>query len=246
MIEIKVVPRNHVLLLGRFFHVIQGDSMNIDFTSTIPYIPYLLAGIWITIQIAAIGAFFGTILGFILSFITSKDNLVSKFFGIIIDFFRGTPLLFQIYFLHYGVTQLIPGFVPSAITSASIVFSLNSAAYLSEILRAGINSIDKGQIEAAVSLGVSKRDVAFFIIIPIALKNVLPAIINEFITLTKETSVASYIGVSELLRRFQIVQGTTFRPFEPLIIVGIIYFSMNKILSFFGRRLERKLSYDNR
>lgn len=220
--------------------------MNIDFTSTIPFIPYLLAGIKITIQIAVIGAFFGTILGFILSFITSKNNVISKFFGLIIDFFRGTPLLFQLVFFHYGISQLIPDFVPTAITSASVVFSLNSAAYLSEILRAGINSIDKGQIEAAVSLGVSKRDVAFFIVIPIALKNVLPAIVNEFITLTKETSVASYIGVSELLRRTQIIRGTTFRPFEPLLIVGIIYFLMNKILSHFGRKLERKLSYDKR
>lgn len=220
--------------------------MNIDFTSTIPFIPYLLAGIKITILIAVVGAFFGTILGLILSLITSKDNVISKFFGLLIDFFRGTPLLFQLVFFHYGISQLIPSFVPTALTSALVVFSLNSAAYLSEVLRAGINSIDKGQIEAAVSLGVSKKDVALFIVIPIALKNVLPAIVNEFITLTKETSVASYIGVSELLRREQIIAGTTFRPFEPLLIVGIIYFSLNKVLSYFGRRLERKLNYDQR
>ena len=161
--------------------------MNIDFTSTIPFIPYLLAGIKITIQIAVIGAFFGTILGLLLSLITSKDNFISKIFGVIIDFFRGTPLLFQLVFFHYGISQIIPSFIPSALTSALVVFSINSAAYLSEVLRAGINSIDKGQIEAAVSLGVSKKDIALSIVIPIALKNVMPAIVNEFITLTKES-----------------------------------------------------------
>lgn len=220
--------------------------MNIDFTSTIPFIPYLLAGIKITLQIALVGAFFGTILGLLLSLLTSKNNFLSRIVGFFIDFFRGTPLLFQLVFFHYGISQLIPNFVPHALTSALVVFSLNSAAYLSEILRAGINSIDKGQIEAAVSLGISKRDIAMFIVIPIALKNVLPAIVNEFITLTKETSVASYIGVSELLRRQQIIQGTTFRPLEPLLIVGIIYYLMNKVLSYMGRKLERKLNYDKR
>ncbi len=220
--------------------------MRIDFTTTIPYLPYLLAGIEITLKIAVVGAFFGTILGLLLSFITSKKNILSKISFAIIDVFRGTPLLFQLVFFHYGISQLIPGFVPYALTSAYVIFSLNSAAYLSEVLRAGINSIPKGQIEAAISLGVSKYDIARYIIIPIAVKNVLPAIVNEFITLTKETSVASYIGVSELLRRQAIISGTTFRPFEPLIIVGIIYFSLTKILSYGGRILERKLAYDQR
>jgi His/Glu/Gln/Arg/opine family amino acid ABC transporter permease subunit len=218
--------------------------MSIDFTTTIPYLPYLLAGIEITLKIAVVGAFFGTILGLLLSFITSKKNIFAKIASGFIDVFRGTPLLFQLVFFHYGISQLIPGFVPQALTSAYVIFSINSAAYLSEVLRAGINSIPKGQIEAATSLGVTKSDIALHIIIPIAVRNVLPALINEFITLTKETSVASYIGVSELLRRQAIISGTTFRPFETLIIVGIIYFTLNKILSYSGRLLERKLAYD--
>ncbi len=218
--------------------------MNIDFTLTLPYLPFLLQGIEVTLKIAAVGAIFGTLLGLILSLITSKKNVLAKITSFFIDFFRGTPLLFQLVFFHYGISSIIDGFVPAALTSAFVVFSLNSAAYLSEVLRAGINSIPKGQIEAATSLGVSKKDIALFIIIPIALRNVLPAIINEFITLTKETSVASFIGVSELLRRQAIISGTTFRVIEPMLIVGVIYYTLNKLLSLGGKYLERKLSYD--
>ncbi len=220
--------------------------MNIDFSTIVPYIPYIFQGIFVTLQIASVGALFGTILGLGLSFITSKENIFSKIFRFIIDFFRGTPLLFQLALFHYGISQIVSGFVPNVLTSAFIIFSLNSAAYLSEVLRAGIQSIDKGQIEAAVSLGVSKKDIALFIVIPIALKNVLPAIINEFITLTKETSIASFIGVSELMRRYEIVSGTLFRTFEPLLLIGLVYYLMNKVLSLAGKYLEGKLSYDHR
>lgn len=220
--------------------------MNIDFTSTIPYIPYILKGILVTLQIAVVGAFFGTLLGLLLSFITSKKNILSSFASFIIDFFRGTPLLFQLALFHYGISQVIPGFVPNMFTSAFIIFSLNSAAYLSEVLRAGIQSIDKGQIEAAKSLGVNRKDIALFITIPIALRNVLPAIINEFITLTKETSVASFIGVSELMRRYEIVSGTIFRSLEPLLLIGLAYYTLNKVLSISGKYLEGKLNYDQR
>lgn len=218
--------------------------MNINFQVVAPYIPYILKGVTVTLQIAFVGALFGTIIGLILSFITSKENWLSYFFRFVIDLFRGTPLLFQLALFHYGISQVIPGFVPHVFTSAFIIFSLNSTAYLSEVLRAGIQSIDKGQIEAAVSLGVSKKNIALHITIPIAIKNVLPAIVNEFITLTKETSVASFIGVSELMRRYEIVSGTIFRSLETLIVVGIIYYIMNKLLSVAGKKIERKLSYD--
>lgn len=220
--------------------------MNIRFEAVMPYVPYILKGVVVTLQIAFVGALFGTIIGLILSFITSKENMLSYFLRFVIDFFRGTPLLFQLVLFHYGIAQVMRGFVPHVFASALIVFSLNSAAYLSEVLRAGIAAIDKGQIEAATSLGISKKDIALHITLPIAIKNVLPAIVNEFITLTKETSVVSFIGVSELMRRYEIVSGTIFRSLEPLIVVGIIYYLMNKILSVGGKRIERKLNYDQR
>ena len=162
---------------------------------------------------------------------------------VFIDFFRGTPLLFQLAFFHYGIPQ-ITGILPTAYISALIVFSINSSAYLAEILRAGIESIDKGQIEAAHALGVKSWDISFSIIIPQALRNVLPAIMNEFITLVKETSVVSLISLTDLMRRQQIVSAATYRFFEPLLFVGIVYYIMNIILSNIGKALERKLKYD--
>ena len=118
------------------------------------------------------------------------------------------------------------------------------SAYLSEILRAGIESIDKGQIEAAHALGVKNLDITFSIIIPQALRNVLPAIMNEFITLVKETSVVSMISLTDIMRRQQIVSAATYRFFEPLLVIGLIYLSLNIVLSNVGKVLERKLRYD--
>lgn len=219
--------------------------MNIDFTSTIPYIPYILKGIIITIQIAIVGAFFGSLIGFLFSLVSHRKNFLGATVRGFIDFFRGTPLIFQLSFFHYGLPQIFPGFLPTAFQTAMIIFSLNSSAYLAEILRAGIEAIDKGQIEAAKALGVSRFHTTIHIIIPQALRNVLPAIVNEFITLTKETSVASAIGVQEILRRQAIVTGTTYRPFEPLLLVGITYYVLIKILSILGKMVEKRLKYDS-
>ena len=210
--------------------------MNIDFTSTIPYIPYILQGIIITIQIAIVGAFFGSLIGFLFSLVSHRKNFLGATVRGFIDFFRGTPLIFQLSFFHYGLPQIFPGFLPTAFQTAMIIFSLNSSAYLAEILRAGIEAIDKGQIEDHTTI---------HIIIPQALRNVLPAIVNEFITLTKETSVASAIGVQEILRRQAIVTGTTYRPFEPLLLVGITYYVLIKILSILGKMVEKRLKYDS-
>ena len=112
------------------------------------------------------------------------------------------------------------------------------------MLRAGIESIDKGQIEAAHALGVQSWDITWNIVVPQALRNVLPAIMNEFITLVKETSVVSVIGVTELMRRTQMVSSATYRFFEPYLITMLLYLVLNMILSFFGKKLERALSYD--
>jgi arginine/lysine/histidine transport system permease protein len=220
--------------------------MNIDFTRIIPRIPYILEGVQVTLTIALVAALIGSILGFTISLITSKKGFLGKVLFLFVDFFRGTPLYFQLFFYHYGLPQVIPGFLPTAFHSAFVIFSINSAAYLSEIFRAGIQSIDKGQIEAARALNISTWDIVVGIIIPIGAKNVLPAIINEFITLIKETSVAAVISVNEIMRRHTIVAGTTFRAFESLIIVGLIYYTLTKTLSIAGKVVERNLRYDLR
>lgn len=217
--------------------------MNIKFELIYPYIPYLLGGILVTLQIAIAAALLGSLLALIFSLLSRKGGITQFLIKAFIDFFRGTPLLFQLAFFHYGIPQL-KGWIPTPYISALIIFSLNSSAYLSEILRAGIESFDKGQIEAAHALGVRNWDITFNIIIPQALRNVLPAIMNEFITLVKETSVVSMISLTDIMRRQQIVSAATYRFFEPLLIIGLIYLGLNIILSNVGKLLERKLRYD--
>lgn len=217
--------------------------MKIDFGAIVEYIPYLLGGILVTLEIAIAAALLGSLLALIFSLLSRKKGIVQKLIKVFIDFFRGTPLLFQLAFFHYGIPQ-ITGLLPTPYISALIVFSINSSAYLSEILRAGIESIDKGQIEAAHALGVKSWDISISIIIPQALRNVLPAIMNEFITLVKETSVVSMISLTDIMRRQQIVSAATYRFFEPLLFIGLVYYIMNIILSNIGKVLERKLKYD--
>lgn len=218
--------------------------MNIDFTKIAEYIPYLLNGIWTTLGLALIASIGGLLLGLIYALIMKQDNFASKIIKQIVDIFRGTPVLFQLSFLHLALPQVIPALTFTPWVSASIIFILNSAAYMSEIIRNGIEQISKGQIEAAHSLGLSSQDITKDIIIPQAFANILPALINEYITLIKETSIVSFIGLTDLMRRSTIIQGTTFRYFESLIIVGVLYYFINKIISLLGTKLERRFSYD--
>ena len=132
----------------------------------------------------------------------------------------------------------------TAFAAAIITFSLNSGAYISEIIRSGINSVTKGEVEAAKALGVSKYHIYKDIILPIAFKNSFPALMNEFITLVKESSIVSIIGLQDLMRRQQIVTSQTYMYFEPLIVIGIIYFVVIKILTITARKVEKRLQYD--
>lgn len=209
----------------------------------IPYIPYILGGIPVIILISLISAVVGSIVGFLCALGKRRGGIIGGLISAYIDFFRGTPVYVQLYFFALGLPQ-VTGILFSPMTSAIIVFSLNSGAYLAEIMRAGIEGIDKGQIEAAKALGVSQRDITKDIVIPQAIRTVLPALVNEFITLTKETSVVSVVGIADMMRRSSIVQGTTYLSFEPLLVVLISYYLLNKVLSFGGKLVERKLKYD--
>ena len=217
--------------------------MNLKFDKMIPYLPLFLKAVVVTLQVAALAAIGGSIIGFVFSLLTRRKSPLRYVIKAIVDFFRGTPLLIQLSFFHLALPQ-VTGWNPTVMTSALIIFSLNSGAYLSEILRAGIESIDSGQIEAAHALGVRSIDITFSIIIPQALRNVLPAIMNEFITLVKETSVVSFIGLTDLMRQTQLTSSATYRYFEPYAITLVLYLILNLILSFIGKKLERALSYD--
>jgi polar amino acid transport system substrate-binding protein len=154
--------------------------------------------------------------------------------------FRGTPLLLQIAIVYYATPQLTGYDIP-ALLAGVITFTLNSGAYISETIRGGILAVDKGQREAALSLGVPYRPMMLDVILPQAIKNILPALVNESIALLKDSALVSTIGVADLLRRAQIVGAEKYIYFEPLLFAGVIYYLMVMSLTWGGYALERKL-----
>jgi len=217
------------------------------------WIPYLFKGLSITLLIALVAAIFGVILGVVLV-IMSNNKYLKKIAVAYIDVFRGTPILLQLSIIYFALPQILDrlingylgfdiSFQIAGLMAAFMTFSLNSAAYISEIIRSGINSVDKGELEAAKALGISKFYIYKDIILPIAFKNSFPSLMNEFVTLVKESSIVSIIGIQDLMRRQQIVTSQTYMYFEPLVIIGIIYYVVIKILSFIGRKVEVRLSY---
>jgi His/Glu/Gln/Arg/opine family amino acid ABC transporter permease subunit len=215
--------------------------MNLDFTAIIPSMPYILKGIGVTLKIVLVAGILGFVFGVILAiFKISSAKALNWFADIYTSVFRGTPLILQLMIIYYGMPQII-GFEIDAYTAAVISFSLNSGAYISEIIRGGILAVDKGQREAALALGVPGKRMMFDIILPQALKNILPALMNEFITLTKESAIVTVIAVNDIMRRSYIVGGDQYRFFEPLIFAGLIYYLMVISLTVIGKVIERRL-----
>ena len=217
------------------------------------WVPYLLQGLSITLSVAFLAALFGLVLGILINAF-SRRRFLRKVAFAYVDVFRGTPLILQLSMVYFAVPRLLSSvmdvyfdrqvtFLISAFTASVITFSLNSAAYISEIIRSGVNSVDVGEIEAASALGVSKFHIYKDIILPIAFKNAFPAMMNELITLVKESSIVSIIGLQDLMRRQQIVTSQTFMFFEPLIIVGLVYYLVVKTMSFTGQWIERRLHH---
>lgn len=216
------------------------DFLDLDFF--MQYYRYFLRGTGVTLSVSLFGVVFGTIVGVLLSLLKLSNNKLLK--GIAtsyIELVRGTPLLVQIYIVYYGFPMFLP-FSLSRITLGTIAVILNSAAYVAEIIRAGIQSIDKGQMEAARSLGMTHAMAMKFIIIPQAFKNILPALGNEFIVLVKESAIISVIGIHDIMYNADTLRGITYRPFIPLVYAAIIYFiitfTLSKLLGIFERRLR--------
>lgn len=215
--------------------------MNLDFSVLNGYIPYILKGITITLLFTFVSALFGFIWGTVLSlFKISRVRPLRWFANAYTSVFRGTPLLLQLLLIYFATPQLIQYDI-SPLMAAGLAFGLNSAAYLSETIRGGILSVDKGQREAAMSLGIPYKTMMISIILPQAVKNILPALVNECISLLKESSLVSVIGVEELLRRANAVSSDTYRYFEPLVFVGVIYYILVLILTFIAQILERRM-----
>ncbi|MEC0371458.1 amino acid ABC transporter permease [Paenibacillus chibensis] len=205
------------------------------------YRSYFGTGIQYTLLLAAIGVICGFILGMVISMLRMSRFWLTRFVGTVwVEFLRGTPMLVQLFIIHYGLVSF--GIKLTAIESGAITLSLNSSAYLAEVFRAGIQGVDRGQAEAARSLGMSKAMTMRYIILPQAVKSVLPAIGNEFITIIKESSIVSFIGVTDLMYQAQAVTTITYESLKPLLIIAVIYFIMtftlSKLLGLFERRLN--------
>ncbi|WP_223591508.1 amino acid ABC transporter permease [Neobacillus bataviensis] len=219
--------------------------MNLDFSQIVPYIPFILKGIWVTLKFVIIAIIFGFLLGTILALFKISRNKALNWIGkVYTSIFRGTPLILQLMLIYFAIPQLT-GYDIQPFLASILAFGLNSAAYVSEIIRAGIQAVDKGQTEAAQALGVPYRLMMKDIILPQAFKNILPALMNEFVTLTKESALVSTIGYLDLMRRAQVVGADTYRNFEPLIFVGLIYWLMIMVLTTMGRIVERRMKFSD-
>lgn len=214
------------------------------------YYDYFLAGARTTVLISLITVFFGFILGCLISFMKlSKNKLLHGFASIYVTVIRGTPMLVQLYIV-YLQTDFIPfpettvlGVALDRALPCAIALSINSSAYVAEVIRSGIQAVDSGQGEAARSLGMTQKQAMLHIIMPQAIKNILPAIGNEFITMIKETSIIQYLGVGDIMYNNGIVITNTYNPLPCYYISAIIYLVLTSVLgkgiNIFERRLQR-------
>lgn len=204
-------------------------------------LPYILKGIPVTLELTAVAALLGFFLGTLLTLCKiSHFKVLKGTADFYTSIFRGTPLILQLFIIYFATPQLT-GYDITGFQAGALAFGLNSAAYMSEIIRAGISAVDKGQFEAAEALGVPYKLMMKDIILPQAIKNILPAIMNEFITLTKESAIISTIGVLDIMRRSDEVVAQHYVAFPPLIVALIIYYILVMILTFIGRKIERRL-----
>ena len=205
----------------------------------IKYWPLFLEGTTTTVLLSFFSVIVGVGCGTLMALARlSTNKFLSKAAKIYIDIIRGTPLLVQLYLVYFGLATVLD---LNDFVSGVIAVSVNTTAYIAEIIRSGIQSVDKGQMEAARSMGMPKRMAMRQIILPQAMKNILPAIGNEFATLIKETSIVSLIGIHDLMYSSDTVRGATFTVFIPLLMTAFLYFVMTTTIAFFMDKLERKL-----
>lgn len=216
-------------------------EFKLDFDAIIPSLPFILGGFGVTLQFTLISLFFGFIWGTILALFKISSIKPLYWFGrYYTSIFRGVPLLVSLSVIYFATPQ-ITGFNIQPLQAGILTFSLNAGAYISEVIRAGVLAVDRGQTEAAMSLGVTYQPMMMDIILPQAIKNILPALVNETIALFKDSSLVATIGAQDLLRRAQIVGAEKYLYFEPLVVVSIIYYGTVIILTIAANVLERRL-----
>ena len=206
------------------------------------YYPLFFNGLLATLWIALIAVTLGTLLGAIVAILQmTKNKIVIILTRIYVNILRGTPLLVQLYLFYFFLPMIFPIMEKwPKIIAVLLALILNSSAYVSEIIRSGINAVDKGQTEAARSLGMSSYHCMIRIILPQAIKNILPALGNEYIMMVKETSLASTMSISELMY-VRTILGNKFLYWQPLIIVALIYLIVTMILTWLVTLMEKRL-----
>lgn len=237
---------NNMFLLG----------VTMDFKKMIEWIPTFIDGTIVTVVLSLMTVLLGSVIGLLATFLQqSQKKSLEALANIYTQIIRGTPLLVQLYIWLYGL-PLIGISLPTLpflgavygsreFLTAVVALSINSGAYICELLRGGLESIDKGQMEAGRSLGLSRKETMKSVIIPQAIRVVLPGLGNEFIAMIKESSIVSVVGIFDVMYTSNIVKAATYSIFEPLIIVAIIYFFLTYSLTGIMKQLEKRLSiYD--
>lgn len=222
-------------------YVLGQSGVVLDFSKIVPDIPYILDGVRVTLGFTLVSALFGFTWGTVLSiFKISNFKPLRLFADAYTSIFRGTPLILQLAIIYYSTPQLTGWNIP-AFLAGVLTFSLNSAAYSSETIRGGILSVDKGQREAAMTMGVPYTMMMWDIILPQAFKNILPALVNESIALLKDSSLVSVIGAQDLMQRADSVRSIKYIYFEPYILVGFIYYIMITGFTVLAQRFEKRM-----
>lgn len=207
------------------------------------YFPLYLEGLWGTLWLSAVTVVLGTVLGMFVALLRmGKIKVLNWIADAYIEVLRGTPALLQLYFFWIGLPKLLPFLNLSDTMCILVAMTVNASAYISEIIRAGIGAVDRGQWEAARSIGLSEVHVMTHVILPQAVKNILPALCNEFISTIKGTSLASVFFVGELMTSYKTVASATFLQMQSLLIAGVIYFTITFTLSKLLKILERRLT----
>ena len=216
-------------------------TFSFQFIST--YWQFFLDGLWMTLALSLISlvlsTFFGTLMGLLRS---ARNRVLRTVSAAYVEFVRGTPLLVQLYLFRYGLIILFPALAKMSVFIPCVVaMAFNSTGYVAEIIRAGISAVDAGQTEAGRSLGLTHGQTMRHIVLPQAFRNILPALGNEFVAIIKESSICSVVGVFELMYMSDMVRAAIARPFEPLLVVALLYFCITFPLSKLMGALEKRM-----
>lgn len=213
--------------------------------------PLLTEGVKLTTGISLLSLIIGVVIGFFVCILgRSKIAPLRWIANVYIWIIRGTPMLVQAFIIYFGIPQLILVFIPqfrlAPFTAGVITLSLNAGAYLSEIFRGGINAVNKGQVEAARSLGLSSAKTMMKVVLPQAIKISIPSMVNQFIITVKDTSILSVIGLAEIVNKAKVYVGKSYQFFATYILVAVYYLVVVSVLMIISRYLEKKLSYERK